>query len=112
MIGLVLALTLAASPFKCAMEDALCWRTAALEQLERAEQAEGRLQLETMARQVAERMTAEEIKRGDRWKAAALAVAPKPPAFYETPVFWGLTGVAIGAAATVAIAYAVAPASR
>ena len=36
--------------------------------------------------------------------------APTP--WYEHPVFWAVTGVVVGAVATIGIAYAVAPASR
>lgn len=115
MIALILTTALSAADpyaYKCAFEDTACWREAALKQEERAERAEARLKLETSAREVAERMVAEEIKRGDRWKETAMAVAPKAPAFYETPIFWGSVGVAVGVAATVAVAYAVKPATR
>lgn len=115
MIGLIFSTVLSAADpyaYKCDLEDTACWREAALKQEERAERAEARLKLETSVREVAEHMTAEEIKRGDRWKETAMAVAPTAPRFYETPVFWGLIGVVVGAGATVALAYAVAPASR
>lgn len=112
MTALVLSLSLLASqaPFQCAWEDVACWRSAALSQLERAERAELRAKLEASAREVAERMIVEEVKRGDRWKDTAMAVAPKPPMFFETPVFWGTLGVAVGVLATVGVAYAVKPA--
>jgi len=114
MIALFLTLSLASiePAYKCKMDDAACWRIAALAQEERAERAEFKLRLETSAREVAERMTVEEIKRGDRWMATAMAVAPKAPAFYETPTFWGGIGVVVGVAATVAVVYAVSPALR
>lgn len=112
MIPLLLILSLGASDYKCALDDARCWRTAALNQEERAERAEARLDLERSMREVTERMVKEERERGDRWKKTAMEVAPKAPAFYETPMFWGSVGVAVGVVATVAVAFAVKPATR
>jgi hypothetical protein len=110
MIALVLALALSAQA--CELEDAACWRTMALEQVERAERAEQRANLEASARDIVEKMIAEETKRADRWKETAIAVAPKQPMFWESPMFWGGIGLLVGAAATIGVVYGVAPAFR
>lgn len=113
MIGLFLTLSLlmqAPITYSCALDDAACWRNAALKQEERAEKAEKLLDLESMARTTVERMAKEEQERGDRWQKTAMDVAPKPPAFYESPIFWGGIGLVVGAVVTVAASFALAPA--
>ncbi len=115
MMALVLALSLATAPapaaaYKCAWDDTACWRAAALGQEERADRAERLLDLEKTAREVVQRMVKDEQDRGDRWQKTAMEIAPKAPAFYESPFFWGVIGMVVGGGVVVAATYATAPA--
>lgn len=101
IMTVVLLLTAACTP-----TDAPCLRVELQAQYDRASRAEALLSLEQQKSALlasglaaARQMVADEGVRADRWKEAAEKVAPKPPAFWETPIFWAVVGGVVGVGA-------------
>lgn len=101
--GLVLALFLTAP---CHADDAPCLRVELLEETERAERLEERVDLLKQSLDVAEKIGRDEKARADMWKKTAETVAPAP-AFYERPGFWFGAGFGVGVATVLVLTLAV-----
>ncbi len=114
---LLAALALNAMPFGpmvCEESDLTCLHQSLLEHSIEVESLRKQLEISKL------QTTNAEMGR-DLWKQQAefaqgaikeATAALKPPSILASPVLWGLIGVAVGAAAAVAIVYAVSPAFR
>lgn len=101
--ALVLALFLRAP---CHADDAPCLRVELLEETERADRLEERVDLLKESLVIAEKIGAEERARADRWKDVAEDVG-RPPAWYEKPTTWGAVGFGAGVLTVLGILFAV-----